>query len=77
MKILLCFDDWKKVGKSVYDTEKGMDLSLGPFHHGTTFEAEIQLGKYDEEELKKAMEDGFTPVWATFLPIGGCGHEET
>ena len=68
MKVLLVFEDWKKDFKSVYNTAEGVDLSLGPFHHGTTFEAEIQLGKGDEEELKSAIENGFTPVWATLNP---------
>jgi len=61
MKIRLVFDDWKKDYKSVYNTEKGVDLSMGPFHSGTTFEAEIDLHESEEKELKKAMEEGFVP----------------
>lgn len=70
MKILLVFEDWKKGCKSVYNAsegEPGDGLTFGPFHHGTTFEAEIQLHKGDEEELEKAMKNGFTPVWAMVL----------
>ena len=61
MKIRLVFDDWKKDYKSVYSTEKGVDLSMGPFHSGTIFEGEIDLHSSEEEELAKAMEAGFVP----------------
>lgn len=68
MKVLLVFEDWQKNYKSVYDTEDGVGLTWGPFHHGTTFEAEIQLEPGDAEELEKSIKDGFTPVWATLIP---------
>jgi hypothetical protein len=32
MKIELIFDDWKKNDKSVYFTQKGVELSRGDFH---------------------------------------------
>lgn len=66
MKVSLVFEDWQKVGKSIYNTPDGIDLSAGQFHAGTTFEAEIKLDECEEKELKKAMADGFIPVWATF-----------
>ena len=58
----LVFSDWQKLGKSVYETGKGVMLSLGDFHSGTTFDDEIDITG-SEEELKKAMEDGFEPVF--------------
>ena len=63
MKLKLVFDDWQKDWKSVYNTEEGVDLSLRSFHAGTTFNAEIQLDQYEEEELKKALSNGFVPFF--------------
>ena len=68
MKVSRLFEAWKKDFRSAYNTAEGVDLCLGPFHHGTTFEADIQLEKDDEEELRSAIKNGFTPVWATLNP---------
>ncbi len=69
MKVSLVFEDRQKIGKSIYDTPEGVDLSCGQFHSGTTFEGEIHLDEASEKEMKKAMANGFTPVWAIFDPI--------
>jgi len=69
MKIKLVFNDWQKDCKSIYQTEKGTDLSSGSFHSGTTFDAEIGLDKEDTAELQKAIENGFTPVFYV-VPVG-------
>ena len=65
MKINLVFNDWKKGMKSVYNTEEGLDLSMRSFHSGTTFNAEIDLDEYEEEELKEALQKGFVPYFYT------------
>lgn len=70
MKVSLVFSDWQKVGKSIYNTDEGVNLSCGQFHSGTTFPAEIELDEEDAEELKVAMQNGYTPVWATFESPG-------
>ncbi len=64
MKVLLVFDDWQKDNKSIYD-DLDNGLTLGPFHHGTTFKAEIDLDPVDAIELETAMKNGATPVWYT------------
>ena len=63
MKIKLVFDDWRTCGKSVYNTEEGVELSSGDFHSGTTFEGEIVLDAEQEEELKKRLGDRYQPVF--------------
>ena len=63
MKILLVFDDWKKQGKSIYETLEGVELSKGDFHSGTTFYGEISLDKCQEDELKKALKMGYQPAF--------------
>jgi len=66
MKIKLVFEDWQKNGESVYSTANGIDLTLGDFHSGTTFNGEIELTKDQEEELNDAMAKGYYPVfWVT------------
>jgi hypothetical protein len=42
LQIQLAVDDWKQQGKSIYLTKQGVELSLGVFHHGTTFNAMIR-----------------------------------
>lgn len=67
IKVKLVFDDWQKKGKSVYNTEKGMQLSEGLFHSGTTFEGSMELPSLlDAQELEKAIKEGYQPVfWVT------------
>jgi hypothetical protein len=60
LKIRLVFYDWNN--KSVYNTEKGVELSAGDFHSGSTFEATIEC-PYDEEDLKQALKEGYNPVF--------------
>jgi hypothetical protein len=57
----LVFETWKKNGKNVY--EDCPELTLGSFHAGTIFKCEINLRLEDKEELNKALNDGFTPVF--------------
>lgn len=74
MKVLLVFEDWQgKDHKSIYD-DLDNGLTLGPFHHGTTFKAEIDLDPEDAKELETAMKNGATPVWYT-LPDEDCKQE--
>jgi len=61
MRVKLVFDDWKKQGNSVYNTEKGVELSSGDFHGGTTFNGEIHLDGEQEEKLRVALMAGYTP----------------
>ena len=66
MKIKLVFDDWRKKGKSIYNTSEGIALSNHGFHSGSTFDGEINLGNWEEKELRKAIEEGYQPVfWVT------------
>ena len=60
MKIKLVFSDWQKNGQSVYSEQS--ELSEGNFHSGTTFDADIDLGT-DEKEFKRALINGYNPVF--------------
>ena len=68
LQIKLVFEDWqKRDGESVYDTEKGLELSLGDFHSGTTFNATIQVDLDDSLDLIAAVnQEGYTPVFSVF-----------
>ena len=63
MNIKLIFDDWKKNFVSIYDTEKGMELSSGVFHSGTTFDATIILNEENERQLRDALANGYKPYF--------------
>lgn len=64
MKIDLVFYDWveKGTGASVFGTKRGMKLSLGDFHTGTVFHAEIELEDY-QGEFEAAAEKGVVPLF--------------
>jgi len=69
MQVLLVFADWRdKSHQSVYQTEKGIDLSMGDFHSGTTFKAEIVLDADAENDLRDALRDDFIPVFYVTSP---------
>jgi len=65
--VKLVFEDWKKGGISVYQTEEGAPLSYGDFHGGTTFCAQIKLDEEEEIELKEAIKKGYSPVFRLCL----------
>ena len=66
MKISLVFDTWTKGGKSILYTEESIQLSMGQFHGGTTFNGTIDLDKEDAEELIEAFEKGFRPTFTVY-----------
>ena len=67
MKIKLVFNDWQKRGKSIYNTEEGIILSMGDFHSGSVFDGEIVVSADQKLELEKAMEAGYQPVfWVSY-----------
>ena len=63
MKIKLVFNDWQKDGGSIYNTEEGINLSMGDFHSGSTFDGEIIVNADQKLELEKAMEAGYQPTF--------------
>ncbi len=70
MRVKLIFDDWRdrNTGKSIYQTEKGIYLSAGVFHSGTTFNANMVLDNYHARELTEALRCGYVPVFIVSLP---------
>ena len=67
MRIKLVFNDWQKNGKSIYNTEAGVHLSMGDFHSGSVFDGEIVVSADQKLELEKAMEAGYQPVfWVSY-----------
>jgi hypothetical protein len=52
MKVNVIFEDWKEGGKSIYNTEKGVDLSMGSMHSGSTWTGEINFDPDTEEQLR-------------------------
>jgi hypothetical protein len=63
VRIKLVVDDWQKKGVSIYSTPEGVELTMGSFHAGTTFDGEIKLNPEDEAELKEALDKGYQPVF--------------
>jgi len=63
MECELVFHDWIKGGKSIYQTEEGVGLSTGDFHSGSTFPGEIELDEEQTQELKDAIDKGYSPVF--------------
>ena len=70
MKIKLVFTDWQNHEfKSVYATEEGIELSIGQFHSGTTFDGEIDLSEPEMKELELASKKGYRPIFE-LMPDG-------
>ena len=63
----LVFLDWQERGQSVYNTEIGVQLSLGSFHSGTTFCATLSLDADDAADLRDAVVKGYRPVFELML----------
>jgi hypothetical protein len=51
MKVKVIFEDWKQEGRSIYDTNKGINLSMGSLHSGSTWEGEINFDPDTEKEM--------------------------
>jgi hypothetical protein len=64
MKVQLVFYDWMDIKNnlSMYHTQIGLELTMGDFHGGTVFEAEIDFEDY-QGEIAKAKEVGIVPVF--------------
>jgi len=56
MKVKVVFNDWQEVTpegfKSIYNTQKGVELSLGSLHSGSMWTGEINFDADTEQELK-------------------------
>lgn len=65
MPVSLVFHDWlDRYHESVYYTATGVEeLANGDFHHGSTFQARIEVLAENAEHLKQAMEAGYRPVF--------------
>lgn len=63
MKVKLVFLGWRQRGKSIDTTEKGVELSMGDFHGGTTFTATIDLDSNNAQELLASIKEGYQPCW--------------
>ena len=70
MKVELVFRDWEHKGKSIYNTQKGVELSMGSFHSGSTFSAELELDDDQKRELRQILADRFTPVFWLYIEEG-------
>ena len=62
----LAFDDWKKAGVSIYQTEKGVELSMNDFHSGTVFYGILMLDEEHSQALVEALREGYTPTFTVF-----------
>jgi hypothetical protein len=64
--VRFAFNGWEKEGVSVYNTEKGIELSMNDFHSGTVFHGILLLDEEHCEALGEALEQGFTPSFLLF-----------
>jgi hypothetical protein len=64
--VRFAFNGWEKNGVNVYNTEKGIELSMNDFHSGTVFHGILLLDEEHSEALAEALEQGFTPSFLLF-----------
>ena len=78
MQIALVFDDWRdRNHRSIYATEKGIELSMGDFHSGTLFLADVKLDEDSARELESALSGGYVPVFYVAKDSRGNNSEES
>ena len=65
MKVKLVFQDWivPMTGKSIYQTEEGVELSMGNLHSGSTFDAEVRFTTEDMAFIDEGKTIGAVPVF--------------
>lgn len=65
VKVKIVFEDWKdqETRRSIYNTKEGIELSMGDFHSGTTFDGTMEFSEGEVKELKRAIKDGYHPVF--------------
>ena len=65
----LAFEDWRRAdGTSEYSTMKGLRLSAGDLHSGTTFNGQIEdMDAEDAERIREAGRQGVYPVFRVIL----------
>ncbi len=63
MKINLVFDRWIPDYNKEVDQEAIIEASMGNYHPGTCFEAEIELSEDNKVDLLKGMNKGLKPVF--------------
>lgn len=66
IRVEFAFDDWKECGVSIYQTEKGVELSMNDFHSGTVFQGTILLDEEHSQALIGALREGYTPTFTVF-----------
>lgn len=80
MKVLIIFDDWRRVreGGSIYQTELGVRLSAGILHSGTTWTVEL-VGLPDEvtDEIRQAYDEHRAYPVFRVLPVKECSMRMT
>ena len=60
-------DDWLRRGKSIYNTEEGVERSMGDLHSGTSFRVDI-VGLPDD--IQKELQDAArTAAYAVFMLV--------
>lgn len=61
--VKVSFLDLQRMGKSIYRTEEGVDLTMGSLHSGSTFDAAVVFNQDDINDLKAIFEAGAYPVF--------------
>lgn len=61
--IHLTFSDLRRKGKSIYNTEEGVQMTMGSLHSGSTFPGSITLDEETMDDLNRMFEAGLQPVF--------------
>lgn len=61
--IHMTFDDLRRKGRSIYQTEEGVQMTMGNLHSGSTFHGTILLDEEDMDCLNAMFEANLQPVF--------------
>ena len=67
-KVELVFDNWECNNLTI-DSKDLVEASLGSFHSGTTFNADLYLTKDELNDLEEQMKKGFRPRFVIYPKI--------
>ncbi len=64
MLVHFVFSDWVNGNhESMNNTEKGVELSTGMLHAGSTFTGELYLPYTEAEAMREALSEGYHPLF--------------
>ena len=67
IKVKLVFDGWILSEGKTFDSKDTIEASMGSFHYGSTFNADLYLRRDEIQEIKEQIKKGLRPRFEMYL----------